>query len=184
MSKELTQHIQKDNLHHAYLIEGKEVSDVLGLLETLGIEIEQNPDVNKISLDVFKIEDARNLNSSAMLKAFSNNKKIFIVFAEEFPTHYKKVALTCLFAPSFVFWSTNILKDPLCIFGLGLCFSALYSFMKRRFKFLVLIELIIGSLLMLSFKSYIFYIFCVAAFYSLYINFITNFITNSATNSV
>ena len=109
------------------------------------------------------------------LLSFLGSWKIFIVFAEEFPTHYKKIALTCLFAPSFVFWSTNLLKDPLCIFGLGLCFSALYSFMKRRFKFLVLIELIIGALLILSFKSYIFYIFCVAAFYSLYINFITNF---------
>ena len=106
--------------------------------------------------------------------SFIGSWKIFIVFTTEFPAYYKKAALTCLFAPSFVFWSTNILKDPLCIFGLGLCFSALYNLMKGKFNFSILLSLIAGSFFMLVFKSYIFYIFCLAGFSALYIHFITN----------
>ena len=108
------------------------------------------------------------------LLSFIGSWKIFMVFAEEFPAYVKKTALTCLFAPSFVFWSTNIMKDPLCIFGLGLCVSALYSLMKGRFKMVQFIELIAGAALILSLKSYIFYLFCVAAAFSIYIHLITN----------
>jgi hypothetical protein len=96
--------------------------------------------------------------------------KIFKVFAEEFPAYYKQIALTCLFAPSFVFWGTNILKDPLCIYGLGLCVEALYRLFKGKFSLGSLIKILIGSFLMLSLKSYIFYIFCVAGFFGIYVN--------------
>ena len=105
------------------------------------------------------------------LLSFLGSWKIFIVFVEEFPTHYKKMALTCLFAPSFIFWSTNVMKDPLCIFGLGLCVSSLYKLMKGRLSFFILLEMIAGALFMLSFKSYIFYIFCFAGFCSIYVNY-------------
>jgi hypothetical protein len=108
------------------------------------------------------------------LLCFIGSWKIFIVFVEEFPEHYKKIALTCLFAPSFVFWGTNIMKDPLVIFGLGLSVSALYNLMKGRFSFLILLELLAGSFIMLSFKSYVFYLFVVAGFGSIYINFVTS----------
>ena len=108
------------------------------------------------------------------LLSFIGSWKIFKVFVEEFPAHYKKIALTCLFAPSFVFWGTNIMKDPLCIFGLGLSVSALYNMMKGRFSFLQLLQLIAGAFIMLAFKSYIFYIFCVAGAFSIYINLMTS----------
>src|ERR1700712_1609047 len=54
------------------------------------------------------------------LLSFIGAWKIFMVFVMEFPAYYKQIALTCLFAPSFAFWSTNVMKDPLCIYGLGL----------------------------------------------------------------
>ncbi|MDB5280524.1 MAG: hypothetical protein JWR61_5479 [Ferruginibacter sp.] len=108
------------------------------------------------------------------LLSFIGSWKIFLVFAEEFPAHYNKIALSCLFAPSFIFWSTNVLKDPLCIFGLGLCVSALYNFMKGRFTFFLVLEMVTGAIMMLLFKNYIFYIFCVAAVFSVYINLITS----------
>jgi hypothetical protein len=108
------------------------------------------------------------------LLSFMGSWKIFIVFAEEFPKHYKKVALTCLFAPSFVFWSTNIMKDPLSIFGLGLCVSSLYNLMKGSRSIYYFLEMVVGAIFMLAFKSYIFYIFCAAAFCSVYVNFMTN----------
>ena len=108
------------------------------------------------------------------LLSFIGSWKIFKVFVEEFPAYYNKIALTCLFAPSFVFWGTNIMKDPLCIFGLGLCVSGLYNIMKGRFSFLQLLQLIAGAFIILAFKSYIFYIFCVAGAFSIYINLMTN----------
>ena len=108
------------------------------------------------------------------LLSFLGSWKIFIVFATEFPAYYKQIALTCLFAPSFIFWSTNILKDPLCIFGLGLCFSALYSLMKGKVSFFIVFNMIIGASFMLYFKSYIFYLFCIAGFSGMYIHFMTS----------
>ena len=107
------------------------------------------------------------------LLSFLGSWKIFKVFAEEFPAYYKKIALTCLFAPSFVFWGTNILKDPLCIYGLGLCVESLYRLFKGKISFSILIKILIGSFLMLSLKSYIFYIFCVAVFFSVYVNVVS-----------
>ncbi len=100
------------------------------------------------------------------LLSFIGTWKIFMVFVEEFPAHYKKIAITCLFAPSFVFWSTNIMKEPLCIYALGICFSIIYSIMKGKFKLTMIIQIAIAIFLLLSLKSYILYIFCVAAFCS------------------
>ena len=107
------------------------------------------------------------------LLSFMGSWKIYIIFVKEFPTYYKKIALTCLFAPSFIFWTTNIMKEPLCIFGLGLCVSALYNLMKGKFSFFILLEMFVGAYFLLTFKSYIFYIFCFAAFWSLYVSFAT-----------
>ena len=106
--------------------------------------------------------------------SFIGSWKIFIVFTEEFPTYYKQIALTCLFVPSFVFWSTNILKDPLCIYGLGLCVSALYNLMKRRYSFLIILQMFAGAFVMFSLKKYIFFIFCIAGFFSVGVHLISN----------
>ncbi len=106
--------------------------------------------------------------------SFIGSWKIFIVFAEEFPTYYKQIALTCLFVPSFVFWSTNILKDPLCIYGLGLSVSALYNLMKRRYSFLIILQMFAGAFVMFSLKKYIFFIFCIAGFFSVGVHLISN----------
>ena len=106
--------------------------------------------------------------------SFIGSWKIFIVFTEEFPTYYKQIALTCLFVPSFVFWSTNILKDPLCIYGLGLSVSALYNLMKRRYSFLIILQMFAGAFVMFSLKKYIFFIFCIAGFFSVGVHLISN----------
>jgi hypothetical protein len=100
--------------------------------------------------------------------------RIFLVFTEEFPKNQKLVAVSCLFAPSALLWGTNVLKDPICLFGLGLCITALYSLIKKRFRLVNLIELIIGATLLLIIKNYIFYIFLIAALLSLYFVFIGN----------
>ncbi len=83
----LLKHLDKNNLHHAYLIEGtreKVVPEISAFIKSLGIKILGNPDFCHISLDSFKIEDARNLKSLAVEKGFSKEKKIFIISANNF----------------------------------------------------------------------------------------------------
>src|SRR3989344_4456849 len=73
----INRHLDKNNLHHAYLIEGAReeiVPEVFDFIKSLGIETAGNADVSHISLDSFKIEDARNLKSYATEKSFSNQK--------------------------------------------------------------------------------------------------------------
>lgn len=80
----ISDHIDKKNLHHAYLIEGereKTAGEVLEFIKSLGIETVANADVSHIALDSFKIDDARNLKSYASEKGFTTSRKIFIVSA-------------------------------------------------------------------------------------------------------
>ncbi|MSU44617.1 hypothetical protein EXS45_00300 [Candidatus Nomurabacteria bacterium] len=83
----ISKHLNKNNLHHAYLIEGNRdeiVPEILKFCEDLKIKIVGNPDVSHISIDNFKIEDARNLKSYTTEKSFSSSKKIFIISANNF----------------------------------------------------------------------------------------------------
>lgn len=83
----ILKYLNKNNLHHAYLIEGTEngiVEEIKEFLESLGINSIGNPDFVHIQLDSFKIEDARNLKSYAAQKSFSAGKKIFIISANSF----------------------------------------------------------------------------------------------------
>lgn len=89
----IKEHFNKNNPHHAYLMEGEKgeiMPEILAFLEDLEINILGNPDFFNISLDSFKIEDARNLKSLAMEKSFSveggskNAKKVFIISVNSF----------------------------------------------------------------------------------------------------
>lgn len=86
----MLEHFDKDNLHHAYLLEGdreKIVPEIFSFLEGLGVKTSANPDFSYLSFDSFKIEDARNLKAIEYEKGFSqvkNAKKIFIISANNF----------------------------------------------------------------------------------------------------
>jgi DNA polymerase III delta prime subunit len=83
----IIQHLDKDNLHHAYLIEGARdevVPAIFDFFKDLGIKTVGNSDFIHINLDSFKIEDARNLKSYGMQKGLSSAKKIFIISANNF----------------------------------------------------------------------------------------------------
>ena len=80
-------HLDKNNLHHAYLIEGKKediLPPVVEFIESIGVKIEGNPDFNQITLDSFKIDDARNLKSQSIEKGISKNKKVFVISVNNF----------------------------------------------------------------------------------------------------
>ena len=83
----ISKYLDKKNLHHAYLIEGKYdevLPEVLKFVESLGVDVNANPDLVQISVDSFKIKDAHNLRSYASEKSFSFGRKIFIISANSF----------------------------------------------------------------------------------------------------
>lgn len=76
------EHLETDNLHHAYLIEGgrEEISlQVLELCERLGVKTSGNPDFYHISIDSLKIDDALYLRTLGSDRSFGGEKKIFVV---------------------------------------------------------------------------------------------------------
>ncbi|OGI95198.1 hypothetical protein A2917_00910 [Candidatus Nomurabacteria bacterium RIFCSPLOWO2_01_FULL_42_17] len=83
----IKEHLDKKNLHHAYLIEGdrgKIVPEILEFCEDLGLKTSGNPDFCHIVVDNFKIDEALNLRSMGSEKSFSLNKKIFLVCSNSF----------------------------------------------------------------------------------------------------
>jgi hypothetical protein len=86
----IKKHLDKNNLHHAYLIEGVAVEvlpEILGFFEELGVKTAGNPDFYNISIDSFKIKDAQYLKSLTAEKSFSekkDSKKIFIISVNNF----------------------------------------------------------------------------------------------------
>src|SRR3989338_2327541 len=87
MAKRIKDYLNKNNLHHAYLIEGARdevVGEVLEFVKSLGVKTVGNADVSHIMQDTFKIEDARNLKSYAGEKGYTSAKKIFIISANNF----------------------------------------------------------------------------------------------------
>ena len=83
----ISKHLDKNNPHHAYLIEGKQAEilpEILDFVKSFGIETTGNADVSHIILDSFKIEDARNLKSYAGEKGYTSAKKIFIISVNNF----------------------------------------------------------------------------------------------------
>src|SRR3989344_2740271 len=93
---EILNNLDKNNLHHAYLIEGAQeeiVPEIFKFMKNLKIETSGNPDFCHINVDSFKIEDARNLKSMEYEKSFSlghsstgeaTGKKIFLISANNF----------------------------------------------------------------------------------------------------
>ncbi len=83
----ILKHLDKNNLHHAYLIEGKReqvVSELVEFLKESGINTVGSSDFININVDCFKIDDARNLKSYGAQKSFSTEKKIFIISINSF----------------------------------------------------------------------------------------------------
>ncbi len=82
-------YLDKDNLHHAYLIEGerrKVVPEVLKFVATLGLKTRGNPDFYHLVMDSFNIEDAHSIRSFGYEKKFGGDvsKKIFLICADRF----------------------------------------------------------------------------------------------------
>ena len=83
----IQKHFDKNNLHHAYLIEGKKeeiLPDILSFVESVGVNIVNNPDFSVLSYDSLKIGDARELKALCSLKSMNDSKRVFVISANNF----------------------------------------------------------------------------------------------------
>lgn len=82
--------------------------------------------------------------------------KMYQVFAEEFPSLQREMAISFLFIPSVFFWGSGLLKDTFTFGALGFAVWGLYFLIIRRKKMLVaLISLVLSAFVIINIKPYI-----------------------------
>jgi hypothetical protein len=92
----ILKHLDKNNLHHAYLIEGMRdeiVPEIVKFLKDSGINTVGNPDFIQISIDNFKIDEAFELRAMSANKSFTAGKKIFLICVNSFSLDAQNVLL-------------------------------------------------------------------------------------------
>ncbi len=99
----ILEHLDKDNLHHAYLIEGSRneiLPEIISFLEEINIKTSANPDFYDIAYDNLKIDDALNLRAFGTEKSFSTGKKVFVISANQFTLDAQGVLLKMFEEPT------------------------------------------------------------------------------------
>ena len=88
--------------------------------------------------------------------SYSGVWRLFRFFYEQYPHLHKHLAIAILYLPTFVFWSSGILKDPLCTGAMGWITYGLYEFLYKKKNLLrnFIVVLISGYVLVLL-KVYI-----------------------------
>ena len=92
----IKEHLDKNNLHHAYLIEGVKdeiVPEIITFCENINIKTSGNPDFCHISIDNFKIDEAFDLRAMSTNKSFSSKKRVFLVSVNSFSLDAQNVLL-------------------------------------------------------------------------------------------
>lgn len=72
------------------------------------------------------------INLIFALIAFTGAWKLFLFFYEQYPKLHQKFAIAILYLPTFVFWSSGILKDSICVAAIGWITYALYEIFYRK----------------------------------------------------
>jgi hypothetical protein len=86
---------------------------------------------------------------------------IYKVLMELFPGYRKVTAMLTIYLPSLFFWGTGLLKDPICLFGVGMAAYYSYKLLKRpTFRSLLLMLLFLWLCYIV--KSYIAILFSFA----------------------
>lgn len=88
--------------------------------------------------------------------SFTGVWRLYRFFYEQYPELHKQFAIAILYFPTFVFWSSGILKDPLCTGALGWITYSLYGmFYKKKNPLVYIPILIFFSYLLVVLKVYI-----------------------------
>jgi hypothetical protein len=90
--------------------------------------------------------------------AFSGVWKLYQTFLAEFPNLKKELAIAVIFIPSCVFWGSGLMKDSFTLSAIGwFTYSFYYFFIRRRFRILFILQILIASYIIISIKPYIFF---------------------------
>lgn len=88
--------------------------------------------------------------------AFTGAWRLYRFFFEQYEHLHKQFAIAIIYLPTFVFWSSGILKDSLCIAGLGWLTYSMHSiFYTKNNIFRNLIVLFLSAGLLSIVKAYI-----------------------------
>lgn len=90
------------------------------------------------------------------LLAYTGAWKLFLFFYQQYPHLHRKFAIAILYLPTFVFWSSGILKDSICVAAIGWMTYSLYQIFIGRTELIksVLLLLVFGYFLWII-KPYI-----------------------------
>ena len=84
----LSEKIEKDHLHHAYLIEARATEGIMmlrTLIEGFGIATKGNPDFHEYFFDVLLLDHAHLLRQEQSFHGAEGAKKIFLVACNTIP---------------------------------------------------------------------------------------------------
>lgn len=96
------------------------------------------------------------LNLFFSMLSFSGVWRLYRFFYEQYPHLHKQFAIAILYLPTFVFWSSGILKDPICTGAIGWITYALYEiFYKKKNLLANIIIIFLFSYLLYVIKVYI-----------------------------
>ncbi len=108
------------------------------------------------------------INLFFSMVAFSGIWKLFKFFYEIYPHLHKQISIAILFLPTLLFWSSGILKDPICMGMLGwLTYSIYKGFYKKENPMLNAVISLAAVWVLTIVKPYI--IFAYLPFFILYL---------------
>ena len=88
--------------------------------------------------------------------SFSGVWRLYRFFYEQYPHLHKQLAIAILYLPTFVFWSSGILKDPICTGAMGWITYSLYEmFYKKKSLLKNTFIIIIAGYFLMNLKMYI-----------------------------
>ena len=88
--------------------------------------------------------------------SFSGVWRLYRFFYNLYPHLHKQMAIAILFLPTFVFWSSGILKDPICTGAMGWITYSLYEmFYKKKSLLKNTIIILIAGYFLVNLKIYI-----------------------------
>lgn len=117
--------------------------------------------INKISgiISIFTLDSFFATTLIFSLLSFSGVWKMFQVFVLLYPRLHRDFALAILFLPSLVFWGSGLLKDSICIGGLGWITWGVYGLFFNKYhnqsKTVSLVAVAVASWLVYSIKTYV-----------------------------
>lgn len=88
--------------------------------------------------------------------AFEGCWRLYKFFYEQFPGLHKQFAYAILYFPTFIFWSSGISKEAICVAGIGfITYSAYSIFVKKKNIVINILILFLFTYLLIHIKIYI-----------------------------